>query len=129
MADLRDNSTLENSDVEESPSGCHVSKKIILAIAIPVSIVVILAIILGLVFGLKKKNANEVNKDIFIPEYKTITSASYYSEVIGTVNAYKPVKGIHNEGNSENYPKYGYTLREVIGTEADKVEKSRPFTF
>lgn len=122
MADIQEDSALENSDAsDEKPTGCHVNKKLLLAIVIPVSIVVILAIVLGCVFGLKKKKTTEVDGDIYISEYKTITSASYYSEILGKTEINKPVKGIHNEGQYSNYPKYGTTLREVLGPDKENL--------
>lgn len=56
----------------------------------------------------------------FTYDYKTTTQVGFSGRELGTVEPVKPVAELKNEGLTD-YPKYGYTLSNVIGTEDDKV--------
>lgn len=57
----------------------------------------------------------------FIYGYASAQQVGYYAEQTGTTARVRPVKEVKDEGLVSNgmissYPKYGYTLREVIGS-------------
>ncbi|MDE5896716.1 MAG: hypothetical protein K2H43_02740, partial [Clostridia bacterium] len=58
--------------------------------------------------------------DVFTNARKTITTVGYDAEYLGTVKRNIPQE-THDGGLASGYPKYGYTLNEVIGGEEDKV--------
>lgn len=93
----------------------------IILISVCVGVVALLALILGLVFGLRSGSKKEQYQELYVPLYPTITRVPYYAETIGKYQRVKPIAGIHNEGLCPEYPKYGYTLRSVIG--GDNIDK------
>ena len=59
------------------------------------------------------------NDEIFTNPYGSKTLVGYSAEYLGTAERRIPER-THDEGLPE-YPKYGYTLKSVIGTSAEKV--------
>lgn len=79
---------------------------------------VLLIIILIIIFSVKSCSSS---KDEYSNEYKTSTKVGYQAEQIGTVKRKIPTEE-KNEGMSPvGYPKYGYTLKECIGSDDEKV--------
>ena len=74
-----------------------------------------------------KNNANtiispveSVKGEVYESEFATTTAVGFSSKIIGEIERIKPVEEVKNEGLA-NYPVYGYTLNEVIGSDADKI--------
>ena len=61
-----------------------------------------------------------VNGDKFEYDFASTTAVGFSAKVLGTVERHKPVAEVKDEGLPSGYPKYGYTLSEVIGSGADK---------
>ncbi len=64
--------------------------------------------------------STDVGESDFTYDYKTTTQVGFSGRELGTAERVKPVAELRNEGLNE-YPKFGYTLSNVIGTTADKV--------
>lgn len=62
------------------------------------------------------------SKDEYSNPYKTSTKVGYEAEVLGTVKRTIPTEEKNEGRSSVGYPKYGYTLKECIGTDPEKVE-------
>lgn len=60
-------------------------------------------------------------KEEFKNEFKTSTKVEYESKILGTVERKIPTEEKDEGMSSVGYPKYGYTLRDCIGTSDDKV--------
>ncbi|MCM1289755.1 MAG: M60 family metallopeptidase [Corallococcus sp.] len=76
--------------------------------AIIMLLVLTFSLCLGLALGLKSCNDS---LDIpFVNAYKSATKVGYSSEVLGTVERYKPVDGIRDGGLETGYPEYDHTL-------------------
>lgn len=61
-----------------------------------------------------------VNGDKFEYDFASTSAVGFSAKVLGTVERHKPVAEVKDEGLPSGYPKYGYTLSEVIGSGADK---------
>lgn len=79
-----------------------------------------------------QKNLNSSGKPAILPsdkkeeetfqnEYSTTTAVGVYGKITGTAERYKPVTDIMDGGLPSGYPTYGSTLKNVIGSDADKV--------
>lgn len=89
---------------------------ILAGIAVLLCIVITLSIVLTVVVRNNKRA-----KAVYSPAYATTTRVGYSSEYLGTVERKLPTL-VSDEGRSTiGYPKYGYTLKECLGTDADKV--------
>lgn len=107
---------------DSAPEGDEKKKKMLTVVISAVSIVLMIAIVLGIVIGVKSCNNKGLGGvgDALSYPYKATTPIGFYGQVLGTTERVKPVAEIRNEGLSE-YPKYGYTLGSVLGTDDDKV--------
>lgn len=74
---------------------------------------------LSLAAGIVLTACGGSNDEIFVNPYQSKTLVGYSAEYLGTTDRHIP-EGIRDEGLAE-YPKYGYTLRSVIGTSAEQV--------
>lgn len=55
--------------------------------------------------------ANRTPSTPFVNNYPASQMVGYYAKQLGTVDRYKPVEGLHNQGlSAKGYPKYGSTL-------------------
>ena len=98
-------------------------------IAGAVCLVLILALILGLALGLKgcgsEAKVLHNQKATAINQYPAMTKVAFHSEQTTKAKRNKPVDGVHDEaeafGSTNGYPKYGSTLRAVLGADDDKV--------
>lgn len=97
------------------------TQTIILWVLIGVLIAALLGgVILGAVTGAMSSSVP------YVYEYKSAQAVGYYGTQLGTVKRVRPVKDVRDGGLVANgmisaYPTYGYTLREVIGSEAAQV--------
>lgn len=81
------------------------------------SVLLILALVLGIVFGVRS-----CGSDFTVGgAYRGRTLVGYYAQQIGTTKRVKPVKEVKDGGLPSGYPKYGYSLNGVLGTDDDKV--------
>lgn len=64
--------------------------------------------------------SNPELKDSFKNEFTGTSLVGYSGKVTGTVERVKPIDELKNEGLPD-YPKYGYTLSNVLGSGEDKV--------
>ncbi len=64
--------------------------------------------------------AKEALQSYNIDDHKTTSQVGYHGEILGTVKRNIPTK-TQDGGLSSGYPKYGYTLKSVLGTSADKI--------
>lgn len=86
-------------------------RSLILALAVLFTVVVLaLAIPLGV-----SCIAKRLDKRAYVNPYKAQTKVAFQAEYLGTTPRKVPTE-TKNEGRAENYPTYGYTLREAIGT-------------
>ncbi|MDE6188746.1 MAG: M60 family metallopeptidase, partial [Clostridia bacterium] len=90
------------------------TKRNMIIIAAVLIFVLVLSIVIVSVVAVRN------HKVVIVNPYKNVTRVGYSARELGTVDRYKPVSEIKNEGLSA-YPTYGYTLRSVIGTDSDKV--------
>lgn len=113
---------VKKSKPSSAPESDEKKKKMLTVFISAVSIVLMIAIVLGIVIGVKSCNRNGIGGvgDALTYPYKATTPIGFFSQVLGTTERVKPVAEIRNEGLPE-YPKYGYTLTSVIGTDDDKV--------
>ncbi|MDE5721419.1 MAG: M60 family metallopeptidase [Clostridia bacterium] len=61
-----------------------------------------------------------VEGEKFENQFTATTAVGFSAEVLGTVERRKPVAETKDEGLPSGYPKYGYTLQNVIGSTDDK---------
>ncbi|MDE6029289.1 MAG: M60 family metallopeptidase [Clostridiales bacterium] len=98
-------------------------------ISAAICFVVIIALIFGLVFGLKGCGSDgkvlHNQKASAINQYPAVSRVAFHSEQTTTAKRNKPVEGVHDEaeafGSANGYPKYGSTLKAVIGTDEARV--------
>ncbi len=105
-----------------------------LAIIISITaLILILALTLGIVLGTRGKGGAGGGGDLGLPAvdentvfendyaYKATSSVGVSGNVLGQTPRIKPVAEIKDGGLPSGYPTYGYTLRDVLGSSADKV--------
>lgn len=128
VADVKARKTEERYvAIQDAPSSDGTSRltvkqqNIILWVLVGVLIASLLAgIILGAVMG-------ALNTTVpYSYQYKSAQAVGYFGQQVGTVNRVRPVKEIRDgglvaSGMISAYPTYGYTLREVIGTDDAQV--------
>ena len=92
-----------------------------------VSFVLIIAIVLGIVLGTQScqsggPTVDPDKKDEYTYEYKSTTLVGFSSETLGTVEREIPQETVDEGlGESIGYPKYGYTLGNVLGMGEEQV--------
>ncbi len=91
----------------------EVSRKQMAIVLAVIAGVIIVTLILGIALGVK--SCSNFSKT-FRYEYTNASVVGFSSKTLGETDRYKPVKEIKNEGLPA-YPKYGYTLKEVLGEE------------
>lgn len=113
--------------IQDAPSSDGMARltnkqqNIILWVLIGVLIASLLAgIILGAVVGAAKTTVP------YTYQYKSAQAVGYFGQQLGTVNRVRPVKDVRDgglvaSGMISAYPTYGYTLREVIGSDDAQV--------
>lgn len=116
--------TVKNNNVKESSSGgfsafiaSFKDNKIRLIIASALAFVLVAALILCIVLSAKscKKDADGLDNNHFAYAYPSTTQVGFSSRVLGTVERKKPVAETRDENLPSGYPKFGYTLKNVIG--------------
>lgn len=128
VADVKARKTEERyAAIQDAPSSdgtsrlTHKQQNIILWVLVGVLIASLLSgIILAAVMGVIDSSVP------YVYQYKSAQQVGYYSQQVGTTARVRPVKDVKDEGlvasgTISAYPTYGYTLREVIGTEDAQV--------
>ncbi|MDE7106610.1 MAG: M60 family metallopeptidase [Anaeroplasmataceae bacterium] len=103
---------------EESSHNESDKKKVRLASGLTaVGFVILFTLVIVLILSVRScSNSNEV----YVNPYKTSTKVNYETEYLGTVK--RTIPEVSNEG-LEAYPKYGSTLKSVIGSSEEAVAK------
>ncbi|MCM1131191.1 MAG: M60 family metallopeptidase [Roseburia sp.] len=107
----------KNSNQEEKSNKSLDKNKLISILSI-LGFVIVIGLVITIVLSVRScSNSNEE----YTNPYKAVTKVGYETEVLGTVKRKSP-RDTKNEGRSTiGYPKYGSTLKESIGTSAEKV--------
>lgn len=129
-APVAEESYIAATEVITPDGGVAVSKtkeRIKFVAIIAAALLFVVSLALGLVLGLK--SCQQTVNGIYMSTYSEfvnvgVTQVGHSSQVLGKANRVKPVAEIKNDGarfGNTDYPKYGYTLRDVIGVDDDKV--------
>ncbi|MDE5714668.1 MAG: M60 family metallopeptidase [Anaeroplasmataceae bacterium] len=96
------------------------SNKKVKFIAILSAVCFAVLFIIVLISILSVKSCSSKKKE-YTNEYKTSTRVGYEAEQIGTVKRNIPTEEKDEGMSPVGYPKYGYTLKDCIGSDPDKV--------
>ncbi|MDE7162131.1 MAG: M60 family metallopeptidase, partial [Anaeroplasmataceae bacterium] len=109
----------KNTDSKSKPteSNGKSSKNNLISLLAAVGFIVVIAFVIIIIFSVRScSNSNEE----YVNPYKTTTKVDYETEYLGTVQ--RTIPEVKNEG-LEAYPKYGSTLKSVIGGSEEVVAK------
>ncbi|MDE7301320.1 MAG: hypothetical protein K2N47_04035, partial [Clostridia bacterium] len=113
------------------------NKKVRIIVIAVLAFVCALTLILGITLGVKGCNTpndpfdnfNDLTVTTVASSHKNKTQVGYSGEILGTVERYKPVSGMQNEGfNNGSYPKFGSTLNLTTQQKTDLIILNRKLT-